>query len=99
MEPNKNNNLNGISFFIIVFQLVAWVVAISPFFSDFTGSDPAGNGMEKGLTFLFFTVPGMFFIFISNFYLAFKKSLGKWCRYFSVINIIGLLILFGMVDW
>jgi len=98
MKSNEKFERNPVAGFILILQLVAWFFTLSPLFSDFTGSDPAGNGMAQGYAFIFVTVPGMFFIFLTNFYLAFKKRLNKWCRVASAINFVGLLFLFLVVS-
>ncbi|MBK1888244.1 MULTISPECIES: hypothetical protein [Marinobacter] len=98
MTSNEKLERNPVADFILILQLVAWFIALSPLFGDFTSSDAAGNGMAQGYAFIFATVPGMIFIFLSNFYLAFKKQLKKWCRVVSAINILGLLLLFLVIS-
>ena len=95
-ENNKNNDKASVVF---IFQVIAWIVAIGPIFGDYTGSDPAGNGMSEGLSILFITLPALIFVFFSSVYVMSLKSLNKLYKVFSLGNIIVLLsaFMFGIL--
>jgi hypothetical protein len=99
MDPNKTTP-NDYAIFILIFQVIAWVIAINITFVDSPslGGDPAGRAMAKGYGVVFLVFPCMIFIFISNFYLAFKKSLSKWHRCFSILNILGIIAMIVYVN-
>ena len=84
MDPNKTT-LHDYAIFILIFQLSAWFFAISS----------AGTGMEL----VYIGAPCIFFIFCSNFFLAFKKKLSKCHRIFSIFNVLGIIIFFFIVNW
>jgi hypothetical protein len=102
MKLNKSateTENNGVATFVVILQVFAWFLAVSYFFGDYTGSDPAGNGMARGMAAIFVTAPSMIFIFLCNFYLIIKKNLSKPYRYIAAANFLGLIILFSSINW
>ncbi len=100
LNENNDSNNNGKANIVFIFQVLAWVVAIAPFFGDYTGSDPAGNGMSEGLSILFISFPALIFVFFSSVYVMSLKSLKKLYKIFSLGNIIVLLsaAMFGILS-
>jgi hypothetical protein len=102
METNDNHfkgNQSTIAIILFTFQLIAWVVALNPVFSEYRGSDPAGNGLAKGLAVLFMTVPCMIYIFGSNIYFVLKKTLSMWYKIYAVMSFLGLIVLYNYINW
>ena len=84
---------------ILTFQIIAWLVILSNFFSDFSsGTDAAGAGLARGFALLLVDVPCMFFIFITTFYF-FIKTLPTWFRYIATFNYVGLFTLVISINW
>ncbi len=74
MKPNENAHRNAIALSILILQLIAWAVTASSLYGDYSSSDAAGNGMARGFALMFVAVPGMAFIFVSNFYAICRES-------------------------
>lgn len=100
LELETLKKVSRTSLFLLALQIIAWVIAIMPFYEDYSsGNDAAGSGMAKGFAIMFGTAPSMLFIFFSTFYFVFKKDLALFFKLFSVINYIALLILFSEINW
>jgi hypothetical protein len=99
METSESSNRFSIAIVILILQLIAWSLILSPYFEDYSaGNDAAGAGLAKGLGLLLVGVPCMIFVFFTTLYF-FKKNLPKWFRYIPIINYIGLVIIFMGINW
>jgi len=94
MKINQKFNLGSIAFLIVILQVIAWMITVSPIFLNYSETDAAGYGMSVGFAFLFISVPAMIFIFASSLYLAFKNY---WCKIIALINFLVLLTLFILI--
>ena len=100
MENPKDSNGLRTAYLILILQVIAWAIAITPFFEDYSSSnDAAGAGMAHGFAILFITLPGMVFIFLSSLYFLFKKGLPKWFKFIAAFYYVGLFALFSAVNW
>ena len=97
---NENNSKDEKGGIVFVLQIIAWMVVVGTVLGEYTGSDPAGNGMSQGLSFLFFAVPALIFILFSSFYIMSLKPIKKLYGIFAVVNILVLLsaFIFGVLS-
>ena len=99
ISNNSPSDIKGniVAPIIVILQVLALIVAFVPILAGSAGSDAAGNAMSAAFLVLFFAVPGILFIFISSFYLLFKKGLRRPYRVIAGFNFsvfISVLILF-----
>jgi hypothetical protein len=99
METTEGSNKFNKAIVILILQVIAWWLILSPYFEDYSaGNDAAGAGMAKGLGLFLVGVPCMIFVFFTTLYF-FKKNLPIWFRYISIFNYIGLIIIFMGINW
>jgi hypothetical protein len=99
MKTTEGSNIPGKAFVILILQVIAWSLILSPFFEDYSaGNDAAGAGMARGLGLFLVGVPCMIFVFFTTLYF-FKKNLPIWFRSISTFNYIGLFIIFMGINW
>ena len=99
METTEDSNIPRRAFVILISQVIAWSLILTPFFEDYgTGTDASGAGMARGFAIFFVVAPCMAFIFFTTFYFL-KQNLPTWFRFISTFNYIGLFIVFAAINW
>lgn len=91
----EDSNILRTALVITLLQLIAWSLILAYFFEDYSAG--AGAGLPDGFAIIFVVVPCMGFIFCTTFYF-FKKNLPTWFRSISMLNYIGLFIVFAAIN-